>query len=296
MRSIDVQGHRGARGLLPENTLPAFRRAVELGVSTLELDVGMTRDGVVVVSHDPFVSGQVCLGPEGQRIPPDEGPALYALSFGEVRRYDCGSLNPNPVRFPEPPRRNLPGTPMPSLREVLALAAGDPKLRFNVEIKTRPGSDASAPLERFVPAVIEELRAQGLVARSSLQSFDWRALRIAKRIEPALRTSALLAPDTFSGQWLAGLEPGSPPDVLALLESAKPFVDDFSPNWRMLFESGPAAVSVADLQAAGFAVIPWTVNRREDMARLLDAGVDGIISDYPDRLLAELQARGWVAD
>lgn len=291
-----MQGHRGARGLLPENTLPAFQRALELGVSTLELDLGMTRDGVVVVSHDPFVSGEICLAPGGRRIVADQRPALYALSYEEVRGYDCGSLNPSPERFPEPPRRNLPGTPMPALREVLALGTRNPGLRFNVEIKTRPDREGTAPLEVFVPAVIAELRAQRLVERSSLQSFDWRALQIAKRLEPHLRTSALLAPDTLSPQWLAGLDLGDPPDLVALLRSAKPFVDVFSPYWRMLSPPGPAGISVDDVHAVGLRVIPWTVNAREDMARLLDAGVDGIISDYPDRLLAEVKARGWAAE
>ncbi|MGE4652654.1 MAG: glycerophosphodiester phosphodiesterase family protein [Myxococcota bacterium] len=294
-RAIDVQGHRGARGLLPENTLPGFRHAMALGVTTLELDVAMTRDGVVVVSHDPVISSRVCLDPRGRRIEEGEGPAIDSLSYTALRAYDCGSLNPDPARFPEPPRRNLPGTLMPPLEQVLALAAEDPGLRFNVEIKTRPGGGAGPPLERFVPAVLAEIRAQGLVDRSTLQCFDWRALQIAKRLEPRLRTVALLAPDTLTPEWLAGLDPGEPPDVLALLRGADAYVDDFSPEWRMLFRHGPGARSVAELQAAGFAVIPWTVNAREDMSRLLDAGVDGIISDYPDRLLAELHERGWEA-
>ena len=114
--------------------------------------------------------------------------------------------------------------------------------------------------------------------------------------DPRLRTVALLAPDTLSAEWLVGLDPGEHPDVLALLRAADTFVDDFSPHWRMIVGRGPGVVSVEEVQAAGFGVIPWTVNAREDMARLLDAGVDGIISDYPDRLLAEIHARGWVAD
>ena len=124
-RTIDVQGHRGARGLLPENTLPGFRHAMALGVTTLELDVVMTRDGVVVVSHDPVISARVCLDPRGRRIGEGEGPAIDSLSYTALRAYDCGTLNPDPVRFPEPPRQNLPSTPMPSLEEVLALAAED---------------------------------------------------------------------------------------------------------------------------------------------------------------------------
>jgi len=185
---------------------------------------------------------------------------------------------------------------MPALREVLALADEDPGLRFNIEVKTGPDRHDTPPLEGFVSAVIQELRAQHLVERSNLQSFDWRALVISKRLEPRLRTSALLAPDTLSAGWLAGLDPGDPPELLSLLRASQPFVDDFSPYWRMLLESGPGAVSVEEIQEAGFRVIPWTVNAREDMARLLDAGVDGIISDYPDRLLAEVRERGWVVD
>jgi hypothetical protein len=120
---FDVQGHRGARGLLPENTLPAFARALELGVTTLELDVGMTRDGVVLLGHDPYLDPAVCLGPGGGRIEGERGPLLRDLDAAAVRAYDCGSLNPDPVAFPEPPRANRPGTPTPTLDEVLQLVA-----------------------------------------------------------------------------------------------------------------------------------------------------------------------------
>ena len=154
---FDAQGHRGARGLLPENTLPAFRRALELGVSTLELDIGVTADGVVVVSHDRRLSSQHLPRPRrASRLPEAGGPLMRDLTLAEVRRYDCGSLNPSRRRFPEPPRRNLPGTPIPTLAEVFDLAAGlDPGARFNIEMKVDPTVDETVPLEEFVARLVD---------------------------------------------------------------------------------------------------------------------------------------------
>ncbi len=295
---FDVQGHRGARGLLPENTLPAFRRALELGVTTLELDTGLTADGVVVVTHDPRISARICRLADGGRLPA-EGPRLRDLSLDEVRAFDCGALNPDRGQFPEPPRRNLPGTPMPTLDEVFDLAAElDPEARFNIEIKSDPTSDDAAPLEEFVAAVVARVTARGLVGRTTVQAFDWRALELVKRLEPALTTAALLSPRTVRGRrgaspWLNGLVLGDGGTV-ELLAGAREWVDAFSPHWRQVLPGahGYLGNTVAELQAAGFPVVPWTVNSPARMERILDLGVDGLITDYPDRLLALLRARG----
>ncbi len=299
---FDAQGHRGARGLLPENTLPAFRRALELGVSTLELDVGVTGDGAVVVSHDPKLSGKVCLGPGGERLG-DEGPRIRDLTLEELGRYDCGALNPDPGRFPEPPRRNRPGTRIPTLEEVFDLAAElDPAVRFNIEIKFDPTApEDTVPLEGFVPAVVGRIRARGLVGRTTVQSFDWRALELVKLLEPGLTTAALLSPETVRGPggapspWLNGLslaETGG--TAVGLLRAAEGYVDIFSPYWRQVTPGawGYLGATVEEIQAAGFPVVPWTVNDRRRMEKTLDLGVDGLITDYPDRLLAALMARG----
>jgi glycerophosphoryl diester phosphodiesterase len=294
---FDVQGHRGARGLLPENTLPAFARALELGVTTLELDVGMTRDGVVVLGHDPYLDPAVCLGPGGGRIEGERGPLLRDLDAAAVRAYDCGSLNPDPVAFPEPPRANRPGTPMPTLDEVLQLvAAHGAATRLNVEIKATPvsiaGRPQTLPLEQMVDATLSSLRRADALEHTTLQSFHWRALALAKRREPRLRTTALVSPHNLDPAWLDGLDPAAFPDFLALLRAA-PYVDDVSPWWRMLVPGEFAlGVEVRAFQEAGYRVVPWTVNDAETMRAMLALGVDGLISDYPDRLLEEVLRAG----
>ena len=289
---VEVQGHRGARGLLPENTLPAFDLALELGVTTLELDVGLSRDGVVVVAHDPYVSPSLCLKPGGSLIDAKRGPLLRELSLAEIQRYDCGSLNPDAERFPEPPRVNLPGTRIPSLAEVYALAAErHSSVRFNVEIKSWPNDRDTAPLETFVAKVIEVIRNAQAVEGTTLQSFNWHALEAVKRNEPRLRTAGLVAPDTLDHSWL-GLDPEHFPDFLSLLKAAD-YVDELSPYWPQLLPGRDSlGVSVEALQSAGYRVVPWTLNDRESMRSALDLEVDGIITDFPNVLIEEVRRAG----
>lgn len=297
---FDAQGHRGARGLLPENTLPAFRRALELGVSTLELDTGVTADGVLVVSHDRRMSAEICLGPDGGQLPAGGGPLIRDLTLAEVRRYDCGSLNPSRKRFPEPPRRNLPGTTVPTLAEVFDLAAEiDPSVRFNIEMKVDPTVDETVPLEEFVELLLDLVAARGLLGRTTIQCFDWRGLELVKRRRPELTTAALLSQETLDAgdpsPWLNGLSfEASGGTALGLVAGARDYVDLFSPYWRLVTPGawGYLDSTVEEIQAAGFPVIPWTVNSRGRIERTLDLGVDGLISDYPDRLLEILGARG----
>ena len=293
--SFDAQGHRGARGLLPENTLPGFARALELGVTTLELDVGLSADGAVVVNHEPWVDPKRCLASDGARIEGERGPLLRDLGREALRAFDCGSLNPDPEAFPEPPRVDLPGTPMPTLHEVFALVAargGD--VRLNVEIKAEPGDPDTRPLPEMVDATLAAIRRAGAVERTTLQSFHWRALALAKEREPGLRTAALVSPQNLDPAWLGGLDPDAHPDFLSLLRAA-PYVDELSPWWRQLvpgrFHLGH---TVGEFQAAGYRVVPWTVNEPERMREMIALGVDGLITDYPDRLVAEVERAGLV--
>ncbi len=291
-RPFDVQGHRGARGLAPENTLVGVARALDLGVTTLELDLGMTRDGEVILAHDPYVNPKLCLTPSGERLALERGPLLKHLDLRELQAFDCGSLNPDPEQFPEPPRVNVPGERMPSLREVIALVRqrGNESVRFNVEVKTRPGSDDTLPVERFVEAVIAVLRDEKVIPRSNLQAFDWRVLQLSKQREPALETAALLW--EVDPKWQAGIAATAQGGVLGMLQEADAFVDSFSPYWELLVPGERyAGHSVQAYRAAGFRVVPWTVNEAEPMRRLIALGVDGIITDYPDRLLDVLRER-----
>ncbi|MCP3960573.1 MAG: glycerophosphodiester phosphodiesterase [bacterium] len=291
-RPFDVQGHRGARGLLPENTLEAFERALELGVSTLELDLGVTRDRQVVVSHDRRINPKLCRHADGTPI--TDPPLLRDVTLSEVQAYDCGGLNPDRDHFPEPPRRNVAGARIPTLAEVFELAAatGDGEIRFNVETKIDPTVDDTVPLEDFVALVIGIVRQHDIGERVTVQSFEWRALELVKAEDPTLETVALLSPETLDPAWLNGLDPGSGP--LGLLRAARSYVDVFSPYWRMVAPGSPQYrdSSVEEIQAAGFPVVPWTVNRRRQMEKMLALGVDGLITDYPDVLVDLLREQG----
>ena len=297
LRRLDVQGHRGARGLEPENTLAGFDRALRLGVSTLELDLGVTADGAVVVTHDPFIHPALCLTPDGGAIEGARGPRLIDLRLEEVRAFDCGSLNPDAGRFPSPPREARPGERIPTLAEVFDLVRqrSEDDVRFNVEIKTVPGSSDTLPLEQFVATVIDVIHKYGFVDRTTIQAFDWRALQIAERIEPRLELAALAAPETNGPEWNAGVE-RLPGDSLAewLARVGVP-IDDFSPDYEWLLgQVNGSGDPIGSLHDAGIRVVPWTVNDTPTMTRLIDLGVDGIITDRPDRLLELCRRRGVV--
>jgi glycerophosphoryl diester phosphodiesterase len=296
---LDLQGHRGARGLLPENTLPAFARALTLGVTTLELDLGLTKDGVLVVAHDPRLNPDLSRGPDGRWL---EGrtPALFELTFAEVQRYDVGRLRPGSAyagRLPD--QRAKDGTRMPRLADVFALAerAGNRTVRFNVETKLDPRDPtATATPDAFADALVAFVRERGLASRVTVQSFDWRTLGRVREKAPEIERSCLTSEqpgdDTLQARvpgpkpWLLGLDSstfgGSTPRLVAAAGAQV-----WSPNFRDVTRE-----RVREAKALGLKVLPWTVNERADMLQLLDLKVDGLITDYPDRLRAVMAERG----
>lgn len=285
--AVDIHGHRGARGLLPENTLPAFREAIALGVDILELDTGMTADGVVVVLHDRALS------PDLARIGGTwiDAPALIrGMSHGELHAADVGRARPGgktAERFPE--QIPVDGTPVPTLAEVLALAEveGPDDLRFNIETKLSPlKPDDTADPETFAGAVVAVIRAAGMEDRAIVQSFDWRTLAVVKRIAPEIRTSYLTAERNWlnnvqvgrpdASPWLGGIDiddfGGSVPQAIAALHG-----DIWSPYFRDV-----TAEEVEEAHKLGLEVHVWTVNDATQMQELAEMGVDGIITDYPN--------------
>ena len=287
---FDLQGHRGARGLAPENTLAAFRKALEIGVTTLELDLAMTRDGVLVVSHDPVLNPDIARGPDGQWLSAP-GPPIHTLTLAELRRYDVGRINPRSryaARLPEQVARD--GERVPTLKEVVDLARSSGKgVRFNVETKLRPDRPAEAPPpETFAKAVVEFWRAEKLEPVAAVQSFDWRTLLEIKRLAPDIETACLtIQQPSFdnvqmgragASPWTGGL------DVDELGGSVPRLVQRAGCGAWSPFHRELTAESLAEAVALGLAVIPWTVNERSEIARLIDLGVQGIITDYPDRV------------
>ena len=298
VQAFDLQAHRGGRGLYPENTLAAFESAARLGVNTLELDIGITADGVPVVSHDRALNPFFTRDARGEWLS-SPGPLIRSLTLKQLQTYDVGRLQPSSAYAREfNLQQAVDGQRVPSLAAVFervkALDVGH--LNFNIETKLNPNSpdDTLAP-EPFVRAVLAVIRQAGMTERVMMQSFDWRTLEVVHQLAPDMRTAYLSgAPPVAGGPnealWTAGrrlsAHAGSMPALVrAAAGSAKGVT--WSPHWKQL---NPDQLKQA--QALGLSVMPWTVNERADMKRLMDWGVDGLITDYPDRLREVMAERG----
>lgn len=297
--AFDLQGHRGARGLRPENTLAGFSYALGLGVSTLELDCGLTNDGVVIVSHDRVLNPEHTRDAGGAFLA-KAGPVVHEITYAELQRYDVGRIQPGSdyaTRFPE--QQAVDGERIPRLADVFALVkkSGNREIRFNIETKidpTVPGQTATP--EEFAGALIAAIRDAGMETRTTIQSFDWRTLIIARRLAPEIAIVALTdqqpGEDTMevgkpgASIWLGGFDVddhgGSVPRTVKALGAHV-----WSPH---ALDLTPALVEEA--HALGLTVIPWTVNEPKEMEATLALGVDGLITDYPDRLRALLESKG----
>lgn len=273
----EVHGHRGCRGLRPENTISAFLHALELGVDVLELDVVISADNRVVVSHEPWLNPAFCLDPAGNPISENSPGAfnLYRMPYAEIRRCDCGLRhNPAfPLQVSEPAYK-------PLLRDVVATVEaaaarlGRAPVRYSVEVKSSPAGDGlyhPAP-EIFLGLVLAEIRATAILSRTTLLCFDPRILCLARTRCPGLAT-CLLVED--GAPWLSSV------DTLGFVPTA------FGPEFTTVTPG-----TVKELRAAypSLRLVPWTVNDPDDMRRLIALGVDGITTDYPDRLLSFLKA------
>jgi len=295
--AFDLQGHRGARGLAPENTLPAFEKALRIGVTTLELDVGMTRDGVIVVAHDPRLNPDITRSPDGAFLT-GPGKALTEMTLEELRGYDVGRARPGSRTaraFPD--QTPADGARIPTLEEVFALAErlGARDVRFNIETKSSPLPDAATPEPRaFAAALAKAIDKAGLRERATIQSFDWRTLMALREIAPDIPRVCLTSEGSFDtlqrgkeedSPWLGGLDVDDFESVPALVAEAG--CTTWSPNFRNLTEA-----LVDDAQDMELSVVPWTVNETEDMARLIDWGVDGLITDFPDKARTVMATKG----
>ena len=294
----DLQGHRGARGLAPENTMAGIARALGVGVTTLELDTAVTRDGVVVLSHDPVLSPDVVRGPDGRWLD-GRGPAIFSLARAELLRYDVGRLRPGSAYAAQHPDQvGADGARIPTLAAAYALAAkaGNRTVRFNIETKLDPGRPEETPApEAFAEAVLAVAREAGMLGRTTIQSFDWRTLVHVRKLEPGVETCYLTVEagnDTVqagrpgASPWLAGLDAddhgGSAPRLVRAAGGGC-----WSPSFRDLTPG-----RLAEAHRLGLRVVPWTVNRPEDIRAVIDLGVDGIISDRPDLVRVALAERG----
>jgi len=266
---LDFQGHRGSRGLMPENTLPAFKKALDLGVTTLEMDVVITKDKKVILSHEPWFSHEISLGPDGQSISviDDQNYRIYDMDFEETQDYDVGSkIHP---RFPKQKKMKIT---KPLLKDVIAEAdtyaikTSRPLPFYNIETKSLPEGDGifhPEPTE-FVDLLVSVIKEAGVTDRTIIQSFDLRTLRVAHQKYPDLKLALLIENSETPAENLSAL--GFTPDI-------------YSPDYSLVDEE-----LINFSRRKGMKVIPWTVNETEEMKELIEMGVDGLITDYPNRL------------
>ncbi len=293
-QAFDLQGHRGARGLAPENTVPGWKKALELGVDTIECDMAITKDGVVVVHHDLWLNPDIARGPDGKWLE-QRGPAIAELTFEELRKYDVGRIKPG-TRYAQdfPDQQPVDGTRIPRLSELFDLvkASGNAKVGFDCETKVSPlEREATRPPGEFARRVVAEIRKAGMAGRTMVQSFDWGTLQVVQKEAPEIRTMYLSSPRTLKPEadgrpspWLAGFSPERLGSVPKAVKAAGGKI--WAPNQTFLTPE-----LLAEARSLGLAVIPWTVNDPAMIRKLLDMGVDGIISDRPDLVRAELEKK-----
>lgn len=289
MSAFDIEAHRGGRALFPENTLVSFANALAMGVDTLELDVGVTRDGVLVISHERGLNPDLARGADGKYVAA-AGIPFVQLSLDEVKQFDVGQIRPGSTyaaQFPD--QHAVPGTRIPTLKELIDLVrrSGDGHVRLNIETKIDPNHpDESPSPERFVALLLDLLRTEKFEDRVMVQSFDWRTLQLVQKLASEIPTVYLTVqggrdPTVFSdraSEWTAGFNPAehgrSIPRTIKAAGGAiwSPYARDLTP------------ALVAESHALGLKVVVWTANQPEDIAHLIEMGVDGIISDRPDLL------------
>jgi len=252
---FDLQGHRGCAGLMPENTMPAFRKAIELGVTTIELDLHLTRDAVLAVHHDEKLSPSRCVGPSGEKVGKRK---IHEMTWEQLEGIECsGPGGDTAVRGA-----------IPRLEQVLDLAREAPyPVRLNLELKARKGA-STVTYDLVADILVDALRGHGMERRVTVQSFDLEPLRAVRDAAPDLPLGVIVrSPDRYA----------------AMLEQSG--ATTLVPRHDRLSES-----DLRRIQGEGIRVVPWTVNKPEAMRRLIGWGVDGLITDYPDRALEILEA------
>jgi glycerophosphoryl diester phosphodiesterase len=296
--AFDLQGHRGARGLAPENTIAGFALTLGIGVDTLETDLAVSRDGVLVISHDPALNPDITRGPDGQFLG-SRGPVIWHTDFAELQRYDVGRLKPG-TRYAEqyPEQKPHDGARLPRLEELFALVrkSGNDKVRFALEIKVRPDApDETMAPEPFARKLVDAVRAAGLAHRTTILSFDWRALQAVQKLAPEIGTVYLSiqrpqfdnigAGRPGASPWTAGIAYAEHGSVPKMIKAAGGRI------WSA-FHLDLDAAKVKEAQALGITVLAWTVNDPARMAQVMDMGVDGIVTDRPDLLREQMKRRG----
>lgn len=273
---LDIQGHRGARGLYPENSLQGFIEAVKLGVTTLEMDVVISKDNYVVVSHDPFLSHEFCFGTDGKEITEETEKQfnLYRMNYEEIKQCDCGTkIHP---RFPDQKKIRVYKPLLSEVIDWMEKYTKDnslPAVHYNVEIKSTPEGDGTfhPKPEEFVKLLMDVIKEKNVWDRTNVQSFDVRPLQLIKSKYLPIRLALLVGDKLPVDEQLKKL--GFVPDI-------------YSPDYTLVNSD-----LINYCISKNMRVIPWTVNDTSAVKNLVDLGVNGIITDYPDRVIKFIKSR-----
>jgi glycerophosphoryl diester phosphodiesterase len=273
LKKLELHGHRGARGLAPENTWPAFEAGIRNGMTAVELDINLTADNDLIIHHDSFTNSKLCRTDDGQKIKP---VPIHLLTVKELKKLDCGSLKNE--KFPE--QEKIPLTRLLTLTDfflrVAELAKSEENAHsviFNIDVKFPPRlTPSDAHLEKFAKLLLEQVAKAGMTDRIMVQSFETRLLPFIKEITPKVRTAALFQ----WSQW-PGVSRRTPEMMIQRVLSIQ--ADIVAPNRK---DTNEVLVKLAHQN--GLLIIPWTVNEAEEIRSLIRMGVDGIITDYPNRL------------
>ena len=269
VKEFDLQGHRGYRGLYPENSTIGFLKSMDVGVNTIELDVVISKDKHVVVSHEPWISKNICIDQNGNRIINDkENFNIYSMEYNEIKKFDCGIIGNE--KFPDQKKISVF---KPTLNYVIKIIEnyikekGYKPVNYNIEIKSSNETDLifHPDVKEFSELVVNNIKNNKILERTTIQSFDFRVLKYINKNYPEIGLSVLVSEN---------YDPQKNLDDLSFLP------DIYSPNYKFINKE-----DLEYLKKKKIKIIPWTVNSYSDIAKILNLGVDGIISDYPERVL-----------
>ncbi len=269
VKEFDLQGHRGYRGLYPENSTIGFLKSLDVGVNTIELDVVISKDKHVVVSHEPWISKNICIDQNGNRIINDkENFNIYLMEYNEIKKFDCGIIGNE--KFPDQKKISVF---KPTLNYVIKIIEnyikekGYKPVNYNIEIKSSNETDLifHPDVKEFSELVVNNIKNNKILERTTIQSFDFRVLKYINKNYPEIGLSVLVSEN---------YDPQKNLDDLSFLP------DIYSPNYKFINKE-----DLEYLKKKKIKIIPWTVNSYSDIAKILNLGVDGIISDYPERVL-----------
>lgn len=285
---FDLQSHRGGRGDWTEESAYAFEQSLKLDVTTLELDIVLAEDNTPVVWHDPKIQSDKCSDTQPATADDPEfpyvGKLVHELSWEQLRTLNCDKVLPG---FPE--AKPVEGNKLIQLQDVFNIAEADPRVRFNIETKIEAENrEDSATPQEFVDAIVPVVEANGATSRTAIQSFDWRSLPLIRKAAPGIALVALYDETTWvaDSPWTGDVSfTDTKGDILTAAKQLD--VDVLSPKYTLVTKE-----NVKRAQEAGFQVIPWTVNEKADLNRIIDAGVNGLITDYPTRAKGILKERG----